>query len=75
MTRGQFPGVQQIRRAEHLVAGIARAGGDVQHALGVGDPLRLLVRRARRVRQVPEKIGRLIEQRHVGGGPAAGLSQ
>jgi hypothetical protein len=70
---GQFPGVQQVGDAEHLAAEIAGAGGDVKHALGAGDPPRLFAHPGGPL-VLPEKLGRLIEQRYVGGGPAAGLA-
>ena len=74
MACGQCGGVQEAGGGDLFVAG---ARGDVQHALGVGDPLRVLAGRARAVGPLvpPEKLGGLIEQRHVGGAPAAGLAQ
>jgi hypothetical protein len=77
MAFGQFLGVQQVGDPELVAVGTAGAGGDVQHALGIGDPLRLLARRAHLGGSLipPEKLGGLIEQRDVRGAPGAGFVQ
>ena len=69
MTFGQFLGAQQVGDPELFAVGTGGAGRDVQHALGIGDQLRPLPRRARLGGSLilPEKLGGLIQQRDVCG--------